>query len=57
MTLLLKLFIGLRWAYFHVHPSYKKFYFDADDKDGMFQNIKDGSLHAQLKIEVKHDHD
>lgn len=38
--------IKLRWAYFHLHPNYIKFYVTKEKSH--FQNIKTGKLHSDL---------
>jgi len=41
-------FVNLRWAYFHVHPSYVKFWMDSEHTEAHFQHVKRGTLHSNL---------
>lgn len=45
---LLKAFIKIRWAYFHVSPMYLKFYMTADEP--WFQHKRNGSIHCNYTI-------
>lgn len=38
--------VKLRWIYFHIHPSYVKFYVDSACTEAHFQNIKTGVIHS-----------
>ena len=40
--------VKVRWAYFHIHPHYNKFYMDSEINEAHFLNIKTGSLHSNL---------
>ena len=43
---LIMLLVKLRWAYFHIHPHYVKFWMDSERTEAHFQNVKDGSIHS-----------
>lgn len=43
IKLIVMFFIKLRWAYFHVNPSYLKFTLD---NDAYFQHSKTGVIHC-----------
>lgn len=47
---ILKVLINLRWAYFHIHPSYIKFYVDENKTEAHFQHRKYGTLHSYFVI-------
>ncbi|CAM0088503.1 hypothetical protein VPHK567_0243 [Vibrio phage K567] len=50
---ILWLFIQARWAYFHISPSYKKFYMIADEAH--FQHLKRGTIHSNLSLRDAND--
>lgn len=52
-VIMLICFLKLRWAYFHVHPSYYKF--SIEGTEFHFQNVKTGTLHSQITIEFNED--
>lgn len=41
--------VHLRWAYFHIHPNYTKFYMDAGKTEAHFQHKKTGHIHSNFK--------
>lgn len=45
---LIMFLVKLRWAYFHVSPSYIKFYVSNDSDEAHFQHVKNGSIHSNL---------
>jgi len=46
--ILIMALVRLRWAYFHMHPWYFKFYMDSDGKEAHFQHAKTGQIHSNL---------
>jgi hypothetical protein len=40
--------VKMRWWYFHINPSYIKFYMDSESKEAHFQNIKTGQIHSNF---------
>lgn len=40
--------VKLRWAYFHVHPNYIKFYMGGGSDEAHFQHRKTGAIHSNL---------
>jgi len=50
MRFLLKIFLKLRWAYFHVNPSYQKFYMDAARTEAHFFHAKTNSMHCNYSL-------
>lgn len=41
-------FVKIRWLYFHVSPSYVKFYMDSSKTEAHFQHVKIGSIHSNF---------
>lgn len=39
--------VWLRWAYFHLHPSYVKFYMTQDEAH--FQHVKTGAIYSNFE--------
>lgn len=48
MKLILNFMSNVRWAYFHLHPSYEKFYLT--DKEAMFYNHKSNTIHVNYSV-------
>jgi len=46
----LNLLFRLRWAYFHMHPGYTKFYMDSERKEAHFFHAKTNSVHSPYRI-------
>ena len=40
--------VNLRWAYFHISPSYIKFYMDAERKEAHFQHVRTGQIYCNF---------
>ena len=47
--MLLKLYINIRWAYFHLSPSHVKFSITSDG-ESYFQNVKTGEIKCNFTI-------
>lgn len=45
-----KLLLRLRWAYFHIHPGYVKFYMDREHKEAHFQHLRTNSIHSDFSF-------
>jgi hypothetical protein len=45
------LVLRLRWAYFHIHPSYMKF--RMTETENHFQHKSTGRIHSDVIIELK----
>lgn len=48
MKLLITILLRLRWAYFHIHPGYKKVYFD--ENEYLFHHEKTNVLVADYRF-------
>ena len=48
MKPLITFFVKCRWAYFHIHPGFVKFYVGPENEEAHFQNIRTGELHSNL---------
>ena len=40
--------VHLRWGYFHIHPSYIKFYMSSESDEAHFQHRKTGVIHSNF---------
>ena len=49
MKTLITLLLRVRWAYFHIHPSYIKFYVDEARTEAHFFHTKTNSIHSDYK--------
>ena len=47
--LLVTLLLRTRWAYFHIHPGYTKFYMDEARTEAHFFHAKTNSIHSDYK--------
>jgi len=50
---ILRFILSVRWAYFHISPSYIKFYMDSERTEAHFQHKKYGTLHSNYKVDLK----
>lgn len=48
IMILVTILVKLRWIYFHVNPSYKKFYMDSSHTEAHFFHAKTNSIHSNL---------
>ena len=46
----LNLLFRMRWAYFHAHPGYTKFYMDNARTEAHFFHARTNSLHSDYRI-------
>lgn len=47
---ILRVFLRLRWAYFHIHPGYTKVWMDEARTEAHFFHAKTNSLHSDYRI-------
>jgi hypothetical protein len=47
---IIRLLLRLRWAYFHVHPGYKKVWMDAARTEAHFFHARTNSLHCDYRV-------
>ncbi len=50
VRIILRMLISLRWAYFHIHPGYQKFYIDADRTEAHFFCARTNAMHPNYKL-------
>jgi len=50
--LLIKIYIKVRWWYFHISPMYIKFYMSSESDEAHFQHRKTGQLHSNLILTI-----
>jgi hypothetical protein len=50
LNTLLSALLRLRWAYFHIHPGYKKFYMDSTRKEAHFFHARTSCIHSNYSL-------